>query len=338
MKNEKIGLWTSGEYNYAHAFGFVPNIRTYIHEPDESGFMFEKKNNRRPAVVVVPGGAYCYVSPSEGENVAIKFYEAGFNAFVLTYTVDPIISEPLKLQPLKDILRAIRVIRKNAAELEVAEDMITVAGFSAGGHLAASSCVHFMDIEEKNPLYKGISARPDSAVLSYPVITSGEKAHRGSFEALIGKDAASEELEYMSLEKQVTPDTPPVFLWHTDTDQAVPVENSYMFADSLKKNDVMYALHVFSHGGHGMSTADERWATGQYGEPYTLEQTKEAISAVKENKAAITEKRKKELFAGFDMSDEEQRLQRSKNTPDPEIAQWFTLALNWIKYNIEGRR
>ena len=104
MKTESYKIWEPGEYSYDHAFGFVPNITSYIHEDDV----------KRPCILVVPGGAYCVVAPSEGELVARKFYEKGYQTFVLTYTVNFLKSVPLKLQPLKDISRAVRYIRKNA--------------------------------------------------------------------------------------------------------------------------------------------------------------------------------------------------------------------------------
>ena len=114
---------------------------------------------------------------------------------------------------------------------------LAVCGFSAGGHLCGSLCVHCEDIPD-NETYKEISNRPDAAVLCYPVITSGEKAHRGSFDALLGEGASAEELEYMSLEMQVTKNTPPCFVWATVSDQAVPVENTLMFLQACREKGV----------------------------------------------------------------------------------------------------
>lgn len=249
MTGERILIWKEAEYHYPLACGFIPNLVSYIHEESEE----------RPAMLVVPGGAYCVVSPTEGEIVAKSFYQAGYNAFVLTYTTDILVREPLKMQPLQDISRAVRVIRRRAEEFGICPEKVAVCGFSAGGHLAGSLCVHYGDIEDPDSEYAGISNRPDAAVLSYPVITSGEYAHRGSFEALLGKEASREELEYMSLEKHVTPQTPPCFLWQTVEDKTVPVENSYLFAQALKEAGVPFAHHVFARGEHGLSLADQQW-------------------------------------------------------------------------------
>ena len=105
--------------------------------------------------------------------------------------------------------------------------------------------------------YQTASAKPNAVILSYPVITSGDCAHRGSFTALLGADASEEELEYMSLEKQVTEDIPPCFLWQTAIDELVPVQNSFLFAQALQEKKIPYAFHVFSKGKHGLSLADE---------------------------------------------------------------------------------
>lgn len=207
-------LWSEEEYSYPLAFGFIPNIVSYIHDED---------NANRPSIIVVPGGGYWGVSPTEGEIVALEFYEKGYNTFVLTYTTNLLMPVPLKMQPLKDISRALCMVRKNAKEFKINPNQVAICGFSAGGHLCGSIAVHHDDIEDNNELYQEYSNRPDATILSYPVITSGEKANRSSFVALLGKDATSDELEYMSLEKQVKETTPPVFLWHTVTDELVPV-------------------------------------------------------------------------------------------------------------------
>ena len=227
MRHERINLWEKTEYTYSAAFGFMPNLRTYLHEDGEA----------RPCMLVIPGGGYRFVSPSEGEIVAKWFYEKGYQAFVGTYTTDILGMEPLKMQPLKDISRMVRIIRSRAAEFGVLPEQILICGFSAGAHLCGSLCVHWQDVPDEK--YPGISNRPAGAILSYPVITSGEFAHRDSFTALLGPDATAEELEYMSLETQVTEAAPPVFLWQTVTDELVPVENSYLMAQALHRAGIV---------------------------------------------------------------------------------------------------
>lgn len=307
MKKAMYRIWRDGEYDYPQAFGFVPKINAYLHEDE----------NPRPCILVVPGGAYLAVAPSEGELVALKFYEMGYQTFALTYTTNFLCEEPLKLQPLRDISRAVRFIRSRAVEFGVEENRLAVCGFSAGGHLSASLCVHFDDVKDETPEYAGISNRPDAAILSYPVITSGEYAHRESFEALLGKDASQEELAYMSLEHQVTADTPPCFVWATETDESVPVENSLLFIKACREHNVPCAFHMFSHGPHGLSLANEDWAEGRNQDPYTGEQIGNIIAKIQSGElpmpAAVQEMMKK------------QGAQEPK-VPVPEVTVWPILA------------
>lgn len=324
MISERHNLWEPEEYTYPAAFGFVPNIVTYLHEDTE----------KRPCMLVVPGGGYCVVSPTEGELVALEFYKKGYNAVVCTYTINLLGIAPLKDQPMKDLSRAIRYIRANSEKLHIKEDQLTVCGFSAGGHLCGSVCVHYADVKEENPKYAHISNRPDSAILSYPVITSGEYAHRGSFESLFGQDATEEQLHYMSLEKHVTPDTPPCFLWQTVTDETVPVENSYLFAKACKENGVPYAHHVFSKGKHGLSLANEDWASGNFGGQYTVEQIECLLKAMEEGALPMPEEVKERIKKEFGMDrqsiDERKEIPRI-GEPSEEVAVWPVLADVWLK-------
>nr|WP_300825206.1 alpha/beta hydrolase [uncultured Schaedlerella sp.] len=320
MKTESYKIWQPGEYSYDHAFGFVPNIVSYIHEDDV----------KRPCILVVPGGAYCVVAPSEGELVARKFYEKGYQTFVLTYTVNFLQSVPLKLQPLKDISRAVRYIRKNADAFAVIEDELTVCGFSAGGHLCGSLCVHYEDIGDNSAEYSGISNRPDSAILSYPVITSGDGAHRGSFVALLGEGASAEELEYMSLEKHVTEQTPPCFLWATATDETVPVENSEMYVRACREKGVPCAFHMFTRGKHGLSLADEDWANGVHMSLYTEEQLVCVMRKVKSGEVTVPERVRAEW------EEQEKRHAGEVRVPEPEVTVWPELADAFLK-NLKER-
>lgn len=325
MISERYDLWETGEYDYPMAFGFIPNLVGYLHEDAE----------KRPCILVVPGGGYCVVSPTEGEIVALEFYKKGYNTFVCTYTTNLFGIAPLLDQPMKDLSRAIRYIRANAGAFHVKENELTICGFSAGGHLCGSVCVHYEDVKDENPKYSDISNRPDAAILSYPVITSGEKAHRGSFESLFGKDASEEQLSYMSLEKHVTPDTPPCFLWQTATDETVPVENSYLFAEACKANGVPYAHHVFSKGKHGLSLANEDWANGNFGGQYTVEQIKCQVKAAEEGVLPLPEEAVARIKKEFGMRKKEECSEEKKRIGEPseEVAVWPVLADTWLKYN-----
>ena len=312
---DKITLWEQEEYQYPLSCGFIPNMRLYIHEDDIV----------RPCILIAPGGGYCVVSPSEGEIVAKKFYDMGYQAAVVTYTTNLLMSAPLDKQPMMDLMRAIRYVRKNAESLKV--NKIILCGFSAGAHAVGTVGVHFDEIEDKK--YPGISARPDALILSYPVITSGEYAHRDSFNALLGFTPAKEDLDYMSLEKHVSENTPPCFIWQTATDELVPVKNSYLFANALQEHHIPYSLHIFSKGPHGLSLADETWANEEFGEPYTLEQTFALMKAVEDDLIPLPDEVKQMLLNQKAMFTGE--VEHQKGSVWEEIKVWPELVDEWLK-------
>ena len=209
-------------------------------------------DRKRPAVLICPGGGYAFTSDREATPIAMCFLAAGISAFVLRYSCAPDgVRFPTQLC---EAAAAMKVIRSHASEWNLDEKRIAVCGFSAGGHLAASLGVFWNSDLLKERGLGGESCRPDAMVLSYPVITSGPKAHRGSFENLLGDQANDEAmLTLTSLEKQVTADTPPAFLWHTWTDGGVPVQNSLLFASALAEQGIGAELHIYPRGGHGLS-------------------------------------------------------------------------------------
>jgi acetyl esterase/lipase len=213
----------------------------------------------RPALIICPGGGYGHLSPREGEPVAIRFNALGFNAFVLKYSCAPAVYPA----PQLELASALGLVRARAAEWRIDEKKIIAAGFSAGAHLAASLGVFWND-RSIFPGFAPASIRPDALLLSYPVITSGQFAHRGSFENLLGgqhkalpDDARQKLLDLVSLENQVGPDTPPAFIWHTWEDASVPAENSLLFAQALRRAGKACELHLYQRGPHGMATANE---------------------------------------------------------------------------------
>jgi acetyl esterase/lipase len=135
-------------------------------------------------------------------------------------------------------------------------------GFSAGGHLALSETVFYDHDFAAAPGIKAVHSRADALMLCYPVISSGDKAHRGSFDALLGPAPDPALMEFLSLEKQIKPGLPPVFLWHTYTDDAVPVENSFLLAEALKRAAVPLEMHIFPQGRHGLSLANRETGAG----------------------------------------------------------------------------
>lgn len=208
----------------------------------------------RGCVIVFPGGGYGARAEHERTPIARWFNSLGVNSFVLDYRVAPY-RHPV---PLQDALRAIRIVRARAEEFGVNPSQIGVLGFSAGGHLAASAATLFDkgDAQAADPIDR-LSSRPDAAILCYPVISTGPYGHEGSMNNLLGENPDPELLRLLSLESSVTADNPPTFLWHTSDDEAVPVENSLMFAAALRAKKVPFALHVYPHGRHGLGLAKD---------------------------------------------------------------------------------
>lgn len=205
----------------------------------------------RPAMLVVPGGGYSFVSEREGEPVALDFLSAGYTAFVLNYTVDT--AYPV---PLVEAAMAMAFIRKNAAKYGVDTDHVAAVGFSAGGHLVGMLATHYEDACVKEALKGDASlVRPDAVILSYAVLTTGKKtSHGGTSKVISGGDKALR--EFLSLEKCVKPTAPPAFLWHTYEDELVPVDNTLLMAQAYLDAGVPFEVHIFEHGHHGLSLAD----------------------------------------------------------------------------------
>ena len=223
------------------------SLTAYLHDPDTMHI----HRGKRPAVLVIPGGGYEKWVEREADPVAFEFYSAGFNAFVLKYTVfDPCKpNEFLRLKPLKQAAEAIRQIRMHSAEWNTNEKL-AVIGFSAGGHLAGCCETLWNTPEFKRIILdETVNYRPDAAVLCYPVILCGKKAHRPSIHHLVGNEDAT----FFNVAEHVTSDTPPTFIWTTVEDELVPCENSLEMANALQRNGVPYELHMYAHGRHGLT-------------------------------------------------------------------------------------
>jgi acetyl esterase/lipase len=206
-------------------------------------------------VIVAPGGGYANLAiDHEGRQVASWFNAMGVSAYVLKYRLGPRYHHPIELG---DAQRAIRTVRSRAKELGVAPDRIGMIGFSAGGHLAATAGTHFdAGKREAADTLDRVSSRPDFLILGYPVISFDPAiAHAGSVKNLLGDRPDAALIDDMSLERQVTAQTPPTFLFHTTTDATVPVENAVRFYLALRKAGVPAEMHIFANGPHGVGLA-----------------------------------------------------------------------------------
>jgi acetyl esterase/lipase len=204
------------------------------------------------AVVVAPGGGYGNLAMNhEGRQVANWFNAQGVGAFVLRYRLGPRYQHPIELG---DARRAVQLVRARAAEFGVQPTRIGLMGFSAGGHLAATAGTQFtLGTAEAADVVARASSRPDFLILAYPVITSsGPYVHQGSMRNLLGDTPTQALLDQMSNDRQVTKDTPPTFLFHTNADTAVPPENSVLFYLAMRKAGVAAEMHVFEPGAHGV--------------------------------------------------------------------------------------
>ena len=205
---------------------------------------------KKPALLVIPGGGYgCVCETTEGRPIAECFQKFGFRTFVLRYRVAP----HRYPEPQQDALRAIKLIRANADAWGVLPDQLAVCGFSAGAHLAACTGTLYDEVNAADgDSADSCCARPDALLLAYPVISFVEHPHLGSAENLLGSDASPSLREQLSLERRVTRETPPAFVWHTVTDQIVPYRNSLLFAEAMWSAKRKCELHLFPYGPHGM--------------------------------------------------------------------------------------
>ena len=251
MQAFTLDLWESYTYKGEGEDGFRPTLDGYV----------LKSESPRPWVLVLPGSGYFQCSPREAEALALRFNAAGFHAFVLWYSCAPR-RHPV---PLLDCARAFTIIRGSAEKWMLDPARLGMMGFSAGGHLALSEAVFYSRNFASSPGINAAFARPGALILCYPVVSSGPFAHRGSFDNLLGLNPDPALLELLSLEKQVSGDLCPVFLWHTYTDNSVPVENSFLLASALRRAGVPLEMHIFPEGRHGLSLATHETAAGDSG-------------------------------------------------------------------------
>lgn len=254
-------------------------LTTYV--LDDSSQMLS--GSPRPAVLILPGGAYMMCSDREGEPVAMAFAALGYHAFVLRYSVygEADFTQPLEPRersqfphPLVDVGLAMREIRARAGEWSVDVDRIAVCGFSAGGHNAAMYGTHW----DKPVIVDAVGAalRPAALVVSYAITDYIDVAERAGEQegvdrlvreaaaiAYLGTtDPSHEALVAASPALLADENTPPSFIWGTSEDTLVPARHSMKFAQRLADVGVPYELHVYEQGRHGLSLATQASAGG----------------------------------------------------------------------------
>jgi acetyl esterase/lipase len=267
-----IFLWPEGVPG-AQAGGGDERIedgRTYnVQVPTLTVFPAAPENAAGTAVIVCPGGGYARLAVArEGSELVRRLNALGVSAFVLKYRL----VEYGHPAPLRDVLRAVRIVRSQARELGVRPDRIGVLGSSAGGHLAACAGTLFDAPEGRTgAALDAVSARPDFLALLYPVITMTEPfAHAGSRKNLIGDAPPPELVARLSVETQVTGTTPPTFIVHTAEDASVPLENSLLFFQALRRAGVAAEMHLYEKGPHGFGTTSGLGPTSEW--PRRLEE------------------------------------------------------------------
>ncbi len=224
-------------------------------QPKLTAYLPASENAVGSAVVICPGGGYGGLSmDKEGKQVALWMNSIGVAAFVLQYRLGPRYRHPVELM---DAQRALRYVRSGAKNFEVSPDRIGIMGFSAGGHLAATAGTHFSSpAAPLTDVVDRASSRPDFLILAYPVISfTTSYTHRGSLKNLLGENPDGSLVNSLSNELQVTAQTPPTFLFHTDGDKGVPAENSVLFYMALRKAGVPAEMHIYQNGPHGVGLA-----------------------------------------------------------------------------------
>lgn len=231
-------------------------LTCYLHDesPEMPGVV-------RDAMLVIPGGGYRACSDREAEPVAMQYLAAGFNAFVLRYSVNEDAKYPA---PLVDASLAMKYIRENAAEFNIDPKRVFAVGFSAGGHLCAALGTFWNApfLHEAVELEYGIN-RPTGTILCYPVVTWDNYAHHDSFYAISAtREPTREQLDLFSIDKHVSEETVPAFFFHTADDNVVPVQNSLLLAKAMADKGIKFEMYIYPTAPHGSSICTKETANG----------------------------------------------------------------------------
>ncbi|MCL5021106.1 MAG: alpha/beta hydrolase [Bacteroidetes bacterium] len=230
----------------------IVNERIYdVYQPDMEVFLPKRIDANRPAVVICPGGGYNHLAIElEGTSVAKWLNENGIAAFVLKYRLKPD-------QAFEDAKRALSLLRSGAKKYGINPNLLGIAGFSAGGQVAAEVATHYKDAPSR-VLVDGVSCKPDFVIFGYPAL---DWLHPDADEEYARLGSKASFVPYYHL---VDKDTPPTFIVHAADDKTVPVIQSIQFFTALEKAGVPCELHVFEKGGHGFGLGDGRGAVDKW--------------------------------------------------------------------------
>ena len=241
--------------------GEIPFFNADAENPNCMKSFFIDTDKLLPCVVVLPGGGYRNRARHEAEPIAEFFNSQGFHAVVVEYRVFP----NRFPSGLSDVQRAIRIVRYNAEKWGIDPQRIVVCGFSAGGHLAASSLLYPEVYPSQGDAIDKMPHLPNGAILCYPVISLiSDLSNASSGINLLGEERYDEEKFLHSAERLVNDKTSPVFMFHTSDDNAVNVKNSLTFATALRDHGIPFELHVFPRGKHGVGLANEYLDLGKW--------------------------------------------------------------------------
>jgi acetyl esterase/lipase len=235
-------IWTGPMPLECATWGQVPKLEPFLADTGKT----------TGAVIVLPGGGYEDLMEHEGPPIAKWLQSCGISAFVLSYRVKPY-RHPASLEDTK---QAIRFLRANCEQFNICPSSIAVMGFSSGGHLAATvgTLYDLGNSDAMDPIQR-LSCRPDAMVVAYgPISVVGLNLQMINLLGPRGEQSDEDRL-LLSVERNVTSQTPPAFLWHTGEDEFVDPQNPLLFAMAMAKHRLNCELHLYAKGSHGLELA-----------------------------------------------------------------------------------
>ena len=261
-----IPLWPEGVPDAQPNGGneYIQDDRVYnVQVPTLTYFPAPPEKANGSVAIVCPGGGYVRLSlVNEGNGLTKWLNSLGVSVFVLKYRL----KEYGHPAPLRDVLRAVRIVRSRAAEFGVDPHRLGIVGSSAGGHLAAcAGTLYNHPAGKTGAALDAVGARPDFLVMQYPVILmDGPFVHHSSLGSLLGKNPPPDLVALLSVDRQVTKETPPTFIIATAEDTSVPLENAVAFYSALRRAGVPAELHLYEKGPHGFGLRKDLGSTSEW--------------------------------------------------------------------------